>query len=248
MAAPSQYRPRLLLAAHAFFGVALISFLLPSTGQCWTAMDEQGFYLFNGSLEGRPDWQLFWGTLNHLWERKISPVIMLTINAIYVIRTRDKPWQVRIAPLLFFWLYMEATIPLMSLSIRKGFGFYRSSPSMVMEPVIRLSHVLENPMIRDISNNSFPSGHAFTHAFWATFTTICCGRPYATVAWTFAIFNSLPRLFAGAHWISDCIFSVLLAMMILSWATATPFHRWGSEKIQRLLYRISGEKRRPDKS
>ncbi len=165
-------------------------------------------------------------------------MVMASISLAWILFGRSKKDLFYRAGLtIFFWAFMEAWIPLTNVFIQKVLLIKRQSPSLVLEPVVRLSEVLSFGPIRDASAISFPSGHSYVMSFWTFFTWYCSPR-LGKVALTLCLANSLPRLFAGAHWLSDCIFAFLIANVILSWALATPLHHIAGTRIAALLRKI----------
>ena len=104
-------------------------------------------------------------------------------------------------------------------------NFLRESPSVVLSDTIRLSEAIPWLKIKDSSHWSFPGDHAFIVLQWAAFIAFFCGRRYGIAAYISSLFFILPRLIAGAHWISDTIAgSFALTCIFMAWATATPLY------------------------
>ncbi len=231
---------KMLMLSHGLLGLAILSWFIPFTHQIWSWVDHNLFYTLNGTLDWHPTWTKFWAYANHRMERKWCPAVMGTTSVLWVLFGKQKNFFFRAAAMSFFWAYLEAWIPLMNGFVMKVLEIRRESPSLVLEPVFRLSEMVEFGPIRDASAISFVSGHSYVMSFWAGFMIFCTGfrSGYGRFALAVVTLNSLPRLFAGGHWLSDCLFAVLIAFMILSWAIATPLHLKAIGKLERLFERI----------
>ena len=54
-----------------------------------------------------------------------------------------------------------------------------------------------------------------------------------------AVMLILPRLFSGAHWASDVIFTLCYAFLWFTIATGTPLFPWATQKITKLTERLA---------
>ncbi|EEB73266.1 phosphatase PAP2 family protein [Thermococcus sp. AM4] len=70
-----------------------------------------------------------------------------------------------------------------------------------------------------LSSGAFPSGHTFRAAIIATYVSDRWGK-LAPLAWAYAIGIGLTRLLLHYHWLSDVLFSLLLAPWLYSVAKA----------------------------
>jgi membrane-associated phospholipid phosphatase len=100
----------------------------------------------------------------------------------------------------------------------------RSSPSLVLEPFLRLSEYFGDHDIKDNATKSFPGGHGFVMPYFAIFSMKFFPKRIFLVTWIVAIFFCLPRLMSGAHWITDIIFSTMLAYFCANIVICTPLY------------------------
>ncbi len=126
---------------------------------------------------------------------------------------------------IYFWICFELVFCLQEYFFHGFLKLARYSPSLVLAPSLRLSEVLHNPSIKDASQNCFPGGHAFALLYWALFSLYLSPRYIGILGMIFGLFLCLPRLFSGAHWMSDTVFSALLALVCFVW-TLMLLHYW----------------------
>ena len=189
-------------------------------------IDSQAFLVLNGSLLDDPLLQTFWGLLNHKRESFFNILMALIINGITLLCTRDpKLRKIRFFKLLYFWFCFEIGFLAQDWFFHTYLHIQRLSPSLVLTPVYRLSKILNNPLIKDFSINSFPSGHAFAMIYWSSFTYVCSPKKVGIPALCLGLFFCIPRLVSGAHWLSDVVFSALLALAWLALTLKTPIYR-----------------------
>ncbi len=104
--------------------------------------------------------------------------------------------------------------------------FLRDSPSLVLKSTCLLSESVPWLKVKESSHWSFPSDHAFIILQWASFMFVFAGYRIGILALLTSTFFILPRLFSGAHWLSDVVVGSLpLALIVVSWARYTPVYR-----------------------
>lgn len=224
-----------LVTSHALLAFVVFLWFCPWTYPACQAIDNGIFYLLNGSLQENQTMQYIWGMLNHRREVWLNLVFANLINlwAIWLAPKGQK--KVRVIQILYFWTIFEIGLKIEDSFFAHYLQLERLSPSLVLEPVIRLSEMLNNRYIVDASRTSFPSGHAFAMVYWAIFTAFIGPRKVSIAAILLASIFTLPRLFSGAHWLSDSIFSALMAAVLFSWAIATPLYGYTINKLSRLF-------------
>ncbi len=223
----SSWQQRLFWISHLFLITTVVLWINPVTFPVLQHWDFAIFKTLNDSLEARPFWQQFWGTLNHPLESKLTLIIAGIFNLWALHATKDpNRRKIRLKQTIYFWICFEIGWQLQNSIFHQLLHVVRDSPSLVLQPVIKLSTVLDNPLIKDSSSTSFPSAHAFSLTYWASFTALSSPKKVAIPGILFASFFCLPRLFGGAHWFSDVFFGTLLAFVWLSWVLNMPWYRW----------------------
>lgn len=217
--------PRLFWTAHLTFLGVLCLWFSPITHAWCVHLDEATFYLLNSSLTHNHYWQYFWGVLNHKREVSLNLVMAACVNLLAIGFTSDlKLRMLRLKQTLYFWAFFQVGFMLQAHLFNTLLQIERHSPSLVLQPVAKLSIMLENNAIKDTSYHSFPSGHAFALMYWTAFTWCCAPKKIALFGMVIAIILSLARLFSGAHWLSDTGFSLLLGLVWLSWVLNVPLY------------------------
>lgn len=214
-----------LIGSHLLFILGLLLWFNPLTHALCVRLDQAVFYGLNGSLAQHPAWQSFWGMLNHRYETRYNLVLACCFNlwAVYAIKKPARRTQT-IKHFMYFWLCFELVFCIQEYVFHSLLAIHRHSPSLVLEPSLRLSTHLHDPQIKDVSQNCFPSGHAFALLYWALFSFYLSPKRIGILGLLFALFLCLPRLFSGAHWLSDTLFALLLAAVCFGW-TLRLFHR-----------------------
>lgn len=220
------YSP-LWIISHLALIAALLLWFNPLTHQFFQHLDELVFLKLNGSLVGEPFWQVFWGLLNDRRETKLNLLFAAVINIWAILVTEEKSLRhQRIKQTVYFWICFQIGFMLQEGIFNHWLHIARESPSLVITPLVKLSQVLQNPNLKEVTKHSFPSGHAFALIYWASFTLLCAPKRISIIGLVFAVLFCLPRLFIGAHWLSDEVFSILMALVWLSWTVNNPiYHR-----------------------
>ncbi len=208
----------LWITSHIALIAAVLLWFNPLTHAFFQHLDESLFLKLNASLVDQPFWQVFWGLLNDRRETKLNLLFAGLINLWTILATQEKALRAqRIKQTVYFWFCFQIGFMLQEGIFNNWLHVARDSPSLVIKPAVKLSQVLQNFNLKEGTQHSFPSGHAFSLIYWASFTLFCAPRQIGLIALFFAVLLCLPRLFIGAHWLSDEVFSVLMALVWLSW-------------------------------
>jgi len=240
----SHWNIRQLIAWHLVMALLILSFIWTPTAMLWNKLDVAFFKLINGSLKSGESWQVFWACANHRMADWVEDVCIL---GFYILLLRNTAKQLRPkkgAEILFTILLIAGTILFIN---RKLFSSYlkipRISPTRAVEDSIRLSELVPWLHVKDGSSRSFPGDHATTALLFAASYTILAGWRLGLVAIVYGAFLCMPRMIAGAHWLSDVIVgSGCITIFVLSWAFCTPFANYCSEKFLRLFRSRSASK------
>ncbi len=221
------FQNRLLIWSHGALLSALLLWFLPFSHPFCKKFDNAIFYALNGSLGESVAWQYFWGMLNHRREVMLNLILAAVLNIGSIIMAADRQQRkIRIKQTVYFWIFFEIGFMLQDGLFNHWLHVTRDSPSLVLQPVLKLSTLLNNSNIKDTSTHSFPGGHAFALVYWASFTRLCAPKKIATLGISISLILCLARLFSGAHWFSDVLFSSLLALVWLGWTLQAPIYRW----------------------
>lgn len=189
---------------------------LPITHDLLVWADTSVFKLLNHSLSWGPNWQAFWGALNLPIENKIGLLFAVLVHLLVIYKTEPAKRMSVAIMLFFFWTCFEVFYAIKGTLFDKILGIKRLSPSLVFpEDTVRLSEVLNNPKIKDASSDSFPGGHALFNIYWGLLSWKIMPKPYKYYALTAAVFMCTPRVFSGAHWLSDVVYTGAIALVFI---------------------------------
>jgi membrane-associated phospholipid phosphatase len=141
----------------------------------------------------------------------------------------------------FFCLILTAlTILLINrLFCRDFLKLRRTSPSLVLDQVVDITHYISWIKFKVHSSKSLPGDHATTALMFAiSYAYLVRGR-LGLLALLYGAFLCLPRLIVGAHWLSDIVVgSGCIVMLSISWAFFTPFAGRVIEALERIVKKI----------
>ena len=226
-----------LLFCHALAAIFLITLFLPSTKGFWEVIDVAFFKWVNGSLDGRPNWQLFWALANHKLADWVEDLCVLFFFAAYVKQACRSMRPRKIAELLFCILYIGAIIYFVNrMLFRENLSIPRLSPTLVVDSSVRLSEHISWLHIKDDSSKSFPGDHGTTALLFAASFSYLAGWRLGILASLYAAFLCMPRLITGAHWFSDVLVgSGSITLLFLSWAFCTPLFQTCVDKMEQFF-------------
>lgn len=222
----AHWNVKLLLRTGLLVALLVLSWRLQPTRAIWDSLDLAVFTWLNQPIAQSHTLALGWAILN------MRPVDALFGLLLFSLILRGK-WtveteQVRLAFIAFIclllWLVMIRIGFMRLLSVLE---WSRASPTLVLPEAIKLSHLFPGWdtrfHLKDDSPISFPGDHASVLFIWAMFVSQYVSRPKHILVWGIAIALSVPRLAAGAHWVTDDVVGGLaLALIAFSTATHTP--------------------------
>lgn len=214
-------KPFFLLNALAL--IIFYSWINVDTRVYWDALDLWSFEVLNGSLVHSNYW---WNGMWAVLSVRIADVFPLLFILLFfyfnnVLFEKDQ----RLYGLVGF-----VSLLVLMLIVREFLDFYveykdlnRSSPSLQLDSVIRLSELYPNLPLKDSSGSSFPGDHAAVLITWLGYCLFLVRNIWSLTAISLVIFFSLPRLIAGAHWLSDVLVGgVSIALVALAFGLYTP--------------------------
>lgn len=195
------------------FFLCLITSLwfLPKIGPFLQFLDQKIFLLLNKTLSFSLIWQYFWGMLNHPVENWFNLVVMIGINIIAIFLSKKGERKKALLTVLYFWLFFQLTFIGTSLIFSKTLHIHRESPSLILDSFVQLSKALGNEEIKDYSENCFPAGHAMVAIYWFLFTNLLNIKNLNKITIIITILLCSARVFSGAHWASDVVFTYFYA-------------------------------------
>lgn len=237
----SLFRSKLFLT-HIFIALWVFSWLAPSTRAIWDWLDVETFKFLNSTILQIPD-SVFWALANHkkadlvMW----AMIMFITIRSILALSTREERVR-RLSKILFGMVFLVIAIAITRNTLRiflDWIEWSRTGPSLIFPDAVRLSKLHPEILMKDASVDSFPGDHGIVISVWAGLIIAFAGWRIGASAIIAASLVCLPRLVAGAHWLTDiAIGSVSIAAFIVTWGVHTPFIDKASAVIERGIYRI----------
>ena len=183
----------------------------------WEKVDLATFHFCHGFIETNPFSQRFWAILSNHRVDWLHDVVFFAFFAPYLFIGQDK--RKKALSLIIGVIFTGLVI----FSVNKNFfpkvvACERASPTMVLKDTFRLKNLVSDIRFKDSSHNSYPGDHATTAVFFAYFSFYLLGWRRALFCTAYAIFFCMPRLVAGAHWLTDIVMgSVPIAILSLSY-------------------------------
>lgn len=231
----SHWRPWPILISLSIAVVLFATYLAPATAGLWHAIDVRAAFAFNGLVAHSHGEQLLWSFGNLRVFDYLVGVVMLGVLIHYVSRGPYETPAVRGARSLVICVMLVALVSITRNLIFKH--MHHDSPSLVLHPFVMLAHT--NAMdAKDASHTSFPGDHATVVATFVYLLWAMAGRRYGLVAMAIAIVACMPRLIAGAHWLTDDLVGGLgTALVTVPCVVFTPLGPWLVDRLSRLIAR-----------
>lgn len=223
---------------HLFALLIYGSWLFEPTRALWNALDSELFFLLNGLLADGDQWPTFWAAANTKTADIVIGLVMILFFFLFIF---TGPKTLRIERLSMFGIMCGMILlsqdgGLVNLYTRI-IAVVRPSPSLVLEPVYRLSELVPHIKAKDASYSSFPGDHAIVTMIWVGCISFFASWRWGVAATLIGALILLPRMVAGAHWLSDnLVGSSLLVLLMVAWILCTPL----SYYLQRLGVWILG--------
>ncbi|WP_428606017.1 phosphatase PAP2 family protein [Sedimenticola sp.] len=214
------------------------SWLFQPTRALWDALDSRVFFLLNGMLADGDQGRLFWATANTKIADIFTGVGMILFFFLYIF---SGPKALRIERLSMFGILSGMILLSQDGGLvdlyKQILSVQRASPSLTLEPVYRLSELVPHIHAKDASSGSFPGDHGIVTMIWVGCVWFFANWRWGVAATLIGALILLPRMVAGAHWLSDnLVGSSLLALLMVAWILCTPL----SHALQRLGIWILG--------
>ncbi|MEH6474299.1 MAG: phosphatase PAP2 family protein [Sneathiella sp.] len=231
------WRPDIFLYCYLTAAALALSLVWTPSSDLWVRVDEATYYLFNGSLNADPFWAKFWGYLNVHEANYAAGAFMVLILGWYFLFTKDEILIKRLSA-------VTAVVLMVGLGVivaKTGFrDFERYSPSLTLTPFVDLNLLVDGIRAKTQSRNSFPGDHGVTTIIYSSLVILLLkSRSLVVLATLFALANNLPRLFGGAHWLSDVIVGGgAISLAVVPFALGTPFLKFIETLAEPILRKL----------
>ena len=214
-----------LLITHAVAFLLMISWLIEPTHSLWQILDDWFFWNFNDSLKnGSDNFRYFWALVNMRQFDRVVALVFLGIFIAHALKHDKQFWGRHVGVM---------TSMVVVLGIWTGYGtltgigqllpIERISATLKYEESFRLATWSTELKTKDSSSDSFPGDHGMILMITAGFVAYYFSRGYAWLAILLAVICTMPRVVAGAHWMTDeLVGAVFITMLALSWNFHTP--------------------------
>lgn len=236
----------------AFFNIIalilLASWLWQPTRQFWDTLDISVFHLLNSPLASNPSWAKMWAISN------MRPFdIGVGLIMLGLLTKHDWLFNGQQARRALLGL---VTLLVLLLMVRFGFDailkaieWRRASPSLKVDDAVRLTKLFPDweahLFLKDSSEKCFPGDHASVLLIWAMLASGFARGWKLLLVWAITAAFMLPRLVAGAHWLSDdLVGGVFLAFVAFGWGYYSPFVANATTQLERLtapIFKLLGK-------
>ncbi len=232
---PTSIRYRGFLGFQLFALLLLVSWLLPLTRELWQQWNHSTFYFLNGSLAGSEQWSFLWALLNNR-AADLIPVIaifpLLLKSDLIFKSTEVRQGFIGLCLLMILMLVFRTLLD----KTAKTMGWTGNSPSLELTPFTSLDALYPQLSAKVSSGSSFPGDHASVLIIIASYCLLHVINRWSLLVLGLAIVFMLPRLFSGAHWLTDqLVGGTLIAFFTIAWGRFTPYLAWATSRVDRQL-------------
>lgn len=233
------------LGLHGIALILLLSWLLVPTRMVWDIIDHATFHTLNSWVQTNPFWQKFWALASYKRSEWVMDGIRFIFFATLILSIPRGKKRNAVAKILFTIGFIFVTIMLVGkFFFPEILQIERLSPTATIDGAFRLSNVIDWIYVKDHSRASFPSDHGITATLFISCMFALFGRKWGCAAIVTEGCYCLPRLVAGAHWLSDVIVgSGIVALILSAWMFATPIARWTILGFEFLLTQIRSKRK-----
>ena len=218
-ALPKEWRWGPLAGWTAASVLLFASWMWPVTREWWDLFDIWVFRVMNGTVGASDIWATIWALTGGRRFDVFSGLMILSIY-LYYIGSGD---FARFRHGLALGLTIAAMLLAIILLQRLIVSWPRLSPSLVLEGFNSIRSVIPWSVAKEGSDASFPGGRATVTMVLAVFWWLGFNWRFGLAGVTIAVFFTLPRLAAGAHWGTDAaIGGGTMTLITIAIAAGTP--------------------------
>lgn len=228
-----EWHPDRLILCHVIAAFIGASMIWPVTAGIWLDVSSVVFFALNGSLLWGESWAVTWAALNTKTYDVLGAVLMFLPSIWYIISGRNYDLKDRVARTSVAWggvilIVFTSKILLPSIDFQ--------SPTLVLKPAVFLYELVPWIDAKWESKNSFPGDHAVAAFTYVGLVFLLLDKKTGWVTVIFGALYSVPRLFSGAHWLSDELVGGGMAFFItIGWISNIPTLTW-SRQVWNLIF------------
>ncbi len=215
-------------AAAALLG----SWLMPATRPAWDALDLAFFHLINGTVAWGEAAAIFWAVTG---DRRFDYLSAIVVLVAYLLFIADRDRAGYRDGLALGALTVAVLVVVVAIQ-RESISLPRFSPSIALESYHSILAQVPWSRAKEGSNTSFPGDHATVMMIIAALWWRGLGHRAGLIMAALAVLFTLPRMAAGAHWLSDALvgggFVTLIALMVVD---TTPIGWWLYRPLRRMV-------------
>ena len=233
------FRANIFIVLNALSLLLVSSWTYGVTREYWVLLDQWVFDATNPLLnELGGAWSWFWAVLSI----RIADLIPFFIILWFfyakgvVFESKDRP-----AGFIGFGL-----LGIVMLFVRELLDFYveynnlnRASPTVLISDAVRLSSMYPDFGLKDSSGDSFPGDHAAVLFTWLGYCLFFVRNKWTPWILFVVVLFAMPRLMAGAHWMSDIMVGgISTALIALAFGLYTPLLNTPQKILSKITNRI----------
>lgn len=178
-----------------------VSWLVPVTRAAWDVFDVAAFEALNATVTWGRGFAAFWALTGDRLFDVFSALVLAAFYLAVISRHGMEEFRHGLA-------FGAATVVLLGLVImlqREMISFPRFSPSLALDSYHSIQDFVGWSRAKEGSNSSFPGDHATVSMLLTLVWWLGYGWRVGLIATGLTIVFSLPRLAAGAHWMTDVL-------------------------------------------
>lgn len=167
----------------------------------WDGLDRFFFTVTNATLGSNPIWDGIWAISNNRLFDLVAALALMTVFLCSGLTSTNRRWSD-----LLVRAMIGALLGLLAqVLIHELVDLRRASPTLQFPDSQRLSRLATWIATKDASRNSFPGDHGLVMFSLVFYGWRYLGARARGAAALTALLFSLPRLMAGAHWLTDLL-------------------------------------------
>ena len=218
---------------YGIFLALILSWHLPFFSDIWTWIDHNTAYGINKTLQAFPAIHNPIAFLNSHPAHWIYDACIFFMISPYILQVKGDERKKRLIFIAFLILWHLLSFYICHrVLVWKILNIQRTSPSLILENYFHLSTAINWIKVKVTSHQSFPSDHGYTVFSFTLAMLFLRGKKAALTALFISLLFGFPRLYVGAHWLTDYIMGSMLTVLFnFSWIYASPI----PEKLSQLI-------------